>query len=123
MMEEILQYIKNKKVVCPMPPEWYFLFKDIYGGFNKIEAGERELEEYKPLILSGWDAYDEESNKELDKVKHWKFIESIKYFYEKYPYMRSGIEFYVFNLEDEQWFYGNSPNDESNSLILNIDNS
>jgi hypothetical protein len=52
---------------------------------------------YYPQILSAWGVAS-------DKYKNERFVNSIKYFYNKYPDKRKSIERFLIN--NDKWFMG-----------------
>tara|TARA_B100000787_G_C16166895_1_gene284373 strand:+ start:109 stop:435 length:327 start_codon:yes stop_codon:yes gene_type:complete len=95
-LNEIIVFIKNENIVCPMPDYWHFMWKEICE--TKIDANlfsndHIEIAGYMPLILSGWDSEDTK--------KHERFIGLIKHFYKNYPEKRISIEKLIF--DNNEW--------------------
>ena len=93
---EILDFIRDEKIVCPMPDYWHLMWEEICG--TKINANpwsddDIEIARFTPLILSGWDSEDVK--------KHERFIGLIHYFYENYPEKQILIEKLVF--DNKKW--------------------
>ena len=91
-LNEILDFIWNENIVCPMPDHWHHMWKEICG--KKINHGHFdddhiEIGGFMPLILSGWDSEDVE--------KHERFTGLIKHFYKNYPEKRILIEELISN--------------------------
>ena len=100
-LEKVLNHIKDRSIVCPKPQYWNELFKRL-DGYNENWKNDGERLECYPLILGNW--WDTE-----DDHKHLNFINSIKYFYKKYPDRRKKIEIFVFKLDHDNWYFGDSP--------------
>lgn len=96
-LKQILQPIKEKKIICPNPITWNYLWKNIFDGSNETWKDDKERHKYFPLVLGGW-------YPSSDKDKHERFINSIEYFYNKYPKKRKPIEDFI--LKNDDWFMG-----------------
>lgn len=89
----ILDYVRENKIVCPLPRPWNNLYSKIFDGFNEFEFEDKERHKYFPLILNGWGPSSKED-------KHERFINSIEYFYKKYPDKRPLIEGFIYKNDD-----------------------
>jgi len=96
-LDQILEFIKEKKIICPNPRTWNHLWTNIFDGFNETWKDDKEIDKYLPLILNGW-------GPSSDEDKHERFINSIEYFYNKYPEKRQSIEDFI--LKNDHWFMG-----------------
>ena len=93
-LEKILKQIKEDNIVCPSPPEWNLFYKRI-GGFEEEEKSDNyDRHRYFPLVLGGWWPSSQED-------KHKRFVNSVEYFYMKYPNKRKFIE--IFFEKNENW--------------------
>ena len=92
-LEKILIQIKDHNIVCPSPSNWVEFYKKI-GGYEE-KGDEYDTHKYSPMVLSGWHVTSQED-------KHNRFINSLKYFYKKYPDKRNYIK--SFFKRDNDWF-------------------
>ena len=96
-LEKLLEYIETQKIVSPSPRAWNHLWTNIFKGFDEEWESDEERWKYYPQILSAWGVAS-------DKFKNERFVNSIKYFYNKYPNKRKKIERFV--LSNDKWFMG-----------------
>lgn len=92
-LEKILEQIKEDNIVCPSPPRWSVFYKKI-GGFEE-RGGDYDHHRHLPLILNGWGPSSKED-------KHKRFVDSVDYFYKKYPNKRNFIE--SFFEKNNDWY-------------------
>ena len=96
-LEKLLEYIETQEIVSPTPRAWNHLWTNIFKGFDEEWESDEERWKYYPQILSAWGVTS-------DKFKNERFVNSIKYFYNKYPNKRKKIERFV--LSNDKWFMG-----------------
>ena len=96
-LNKLLSRLNDMGVVCPSPRAWNHLWTNIFKGFDEEwESVEEETKCY-PQILSAWGVAS-------DKDKNERFVNSIKYFYNKYPDKRRKIERFL--IGNDKWFMG-----------------
>ena len=91
-LEKILEQIKEDNIVCPEPGRWSVFYNRI-GGFEE-KGDDYDHRRHFPLILNGWISSKEE--------KHKRFVDSVDYFYRKYPNKRNFIE--SFFEKNNDWY-------------------
>ena len=102
-LEIVLNYIKDKSIVCPKPQYWNYLWDKGLDGHNEKWINDDERKKCYPLILGNWWGTE-------DDHKHQNFVNSIEYFYNKYPNKRKKIEDFILKLDQDRWYFGESPN-------------
>ena len=96
VLEKILKQIKEDNIVCPPPNDW----NDFYEGIGGYEERGDDYDRHRhfPLILGGWWGSSKEE-------KHKRFVNSVDYFYRKYPNKRIFIERFFEKTND--WYRWN----------------
>ena len=96
-LNKLLAELNDMGIVCPTPRAWNHLWTNIFKGFDEEWKSDKERWKYYPQILSAWGVAS-------DKYKNERFVNSIKYFYIKYPDKRKRIERFLIN--NDKWFMG-----------------
>ena len=96
-LEKLLDYIEAQEIVSPTPRAWNHLWINIFKGFDEEWKSDEERWKHYPQILSAWGVAS-------DKYKNERFVNSIQYFYNKYPDKRKRIERFLIN--NDKWFMG-----------------
>jgi hypothetical protein len=95
-LNKLLTELNDIGIVSPTPRAWNHLWTNIFKGSDEEWKSDEERWKCYPRILSAWDS--------SDKFKNEGFVNSIKYFYNKYPDRRKRIERFLIN--NNKWFMG-----------------
>jgi len=87
----ILDYLKENKIVCPLPIPWKDLWEKVDGWEEFFEVD--DIFEYKPLVMGGW-VHDKET-------KNRNFINLIEYLYKNNPKKFIFVEEFVY--KNNEW--------------------